>query len=479
MPGVASAADTWLELKGQNFTVITNASERKGRNIVWQFEQVRAAIAKGWPWARVTLDRPVVVIAAKDENSMRALAPEYWERRGGIRPASVFVSAPDVHYITLRADVEVEDQGMNPWNQAFAAYSMMVLQQTFGDNMPLWLTNGLSSVLSNTVIREKEIAFGKPLPWLVETFQTSPRLPLQELLSVTRESPYYRQAISRERFDAQSWALVQFMIFGTPGDLGGRFNQLCRLLLSAVPAQEAVAQQYGTFEAIESAYLLYAKRGVFMYGRLQVESDTSAARLPARPMTESEHAAARAQWHVAMGRLVEGRALIAEARKSNASLAAIDDAEGMLLDREDQDAPALAAFVKAAAAGSTNYWTYYRQATLRAQAGVNAESLPLIRTALESSTKLNPAFANGLAFLASIQMQSRDPEAATESARRAADLQPNVMSHRITLVQALMFANRLQDAEAIGRDALKSARTPQERSALEQILAGIAARQRQ
>ena len=117
-PAPVSAADEWIEVKSPNFTVISDSSERRARTIAWQFEQVRGAIAKGFPWARVGLDLPVVVIAVKDERSMRAMAPEYWEGRGQIKPGSVFVSAADGHYITLRVDIEVEDQGQNPYRSA-------------------------------------------------------------------------------------------------------------------------------------------------------------------------------------------------------------------------------------------------------------------------------------------------------------------------------------------------------------------------
>jgi hypothetical protein len=91
----ASAQDKWLETRSPNFTVVTNANDRTARNLVWQFEQIRSAIQAGWPWARVQLDRPIVVVAAKDESTMRSLLPRYWETRGGTRPSSVFTTASD------------------------------------------------------------------------------------------------------------------------------------------------------------------------------------------------------------------------------------------------------------------------------------------------------------------------------------------------------------------------------------------------
>src|SRR5262249_47486375 len=149
---VSSAADAWLEIKSPNFTVVSNAGEKKARNVAWQFEQVRGAIEKGWPWARVKLDRPIVVLAVKDEASMKAIAPLYWEPGHAIHPASVFTASGDRYLIALRADVEAEDrEGVNPYSQSYWSYSSVVIEASFSHGLPFWFTRGLSAVLSNSI----------------------------------------------------------------------------------------------------------------------------------------------------------------------------------------------------------------------------------------------------------------------------------------------------------------------------------------
>jgi hypothetical protein len=53
VPSLSAADDPWIEVKSPNFTVVSNAGEGRARNVAWQFEQIRAAIQIGWPWARV------------------------------------------------------------------------------------------------------------------------------------------------------------------------------------------------------------------------------------------------------------------------------------------------------------------------------------------------------------------------------------------------------------------------------------------
>jgi len=85
--------DTWVDVRSPHFVVISNAGEKRARNMAWQFEQVQALLRRLWPWATGSFERPLVVYAARDERTMRTLATEYWERRGGVQPSSVFVTA--------------------------------------------------------------------------------------------------------------------------------------------------------------------------------------------------------------------------------------------------------------------------------------------------------------------------------------------------------------------------------------------------
>ena len=107
------AADQWIEMKSAHFTVVSNAGERNTRRLVWQLEQVRSATAALFSWARPDLNKPLSVIALKDENSMRALAPQYWEERRSIRPASVWVTGPDQHTRMPKPAREAPD-GVSP-----------------------------------------------------------------------------------------------------------------------------------------------------------------------------------------------------------------------------------------------------------------------------------------------------------------------------------------------------------------------------
>jgi tetratricopeptide (TPR) repeat protein len=462
-------------VRSDHFIVIADVGERKARNVAWQFEQVRSAIRQGFPWAQVDLNRPMIVIAVKDEDDMRKIAPQFWEQRGTTHPASVFVTAPDRYYVALQANVEEEGQGMNPWAQAYWSYSALVFDTHFNFRLPLWLTNGIASLLSNTIVSEKEIRFGTPIPYKVEMVRTAPLRPLPELFEMTRQSPYYTQGASRERFDAQSWSLVQFLMFGDRADNGTRFNQVVQLILEGESSAAALERIYGSLDALDQAYRLYVHQGAFRFGRLRVDTDTSMAKYPLRALSLAESSAMRAGFHAAMNRPVEARALLAAARAADPSLAVSDDVEAILLDREQKRDEALRAFTAAAERGSTNFWTYYRLANLSSQPRMDAAAMGDLAAKLERTTVLNPQFAPAFATLANVQMQLRHTDQAIDAARHAATLEPNDLSHRVLLARILAASNRAADAAAIAREALPLARTDQERTLLQGFMTAPAA----
>jgi hypothetical protein len=86
------------------------------------------------------------VVAPRDENGMKSLVPRYWETKGSIHPSSVFVSGPDRHFITLRADVKASDNGgkVNPYQTAYWSYLALVLRSSSFQQLPLWFSLGLT-----------------------------------------------------------------------------------------------------------------------------------------------------------------------------------------------------------------------------------------------------------------------------------------------------------------------------------------------
>jgi len=466
----AFGADSWIEARSRNFIVVSNAGEKRARNVAWQFEQIRSAMEKGWPWARVQLNRPIVIIAVKNEAGMKELAPSFWEK-GDIHPGSVLRSAADRHYVLLRSDLEGEDrEGVNPHRQSYWSYSALVIESSFSRGLPLWFSRGLSAVLSNSIVRENEIQFGRGIPVYVRAMQQQSRLKMEELLTVNANSPYFTSEATRTQFDAQCWALMQYLFFGDT-EKGGweRINALTKLLLQGKTSQDAIKEVYGTPDKLEAGYLNYVRGGRITYARLQVDNDVSAQNYPTRELSAAESAAVRAGFHTAMGRAVEARALLDSAKAADPRQPAAYEVEGLMFDRENKRDEAKQAYTKAADLSSTNFFTYLRLASL-VRSNADPTTLAAAQKLLAKAIALNDTFAPSFNVLADVMLQLKQPESAIGLAQRAVSLEPAQSSYRLLLARVLAQMSKRQEALNAAQDGMELARTDQERRAAQTLL---------
>jgi len=68
----------WIEVRSPHFLVYSNAGEREARPIADQFEQIRGLFHAAFANLRVDPAQPVLILAAKNENTMKILLPEDW-----------------------------------------------------------------------------------------------------------------------------------------------------------------------------------------------------------------------------------------------------------------------------------------------------------------------------------------------------------------------------------------------------------------
>src|SRR5215831_3451745 len=140
----AAAADQWIEVKSPHFTITSNAGKGPTSTLAWQFEQMRSEIAALWPWAKLDLNRPLVIFALKDEASLKALAPVYWEKKNsGTGSVSVWTSGYDRTFLAVRTDVEQDaKRHVNPYASSYFAYFSLILQQSLPHRLPPWVARG-------------------------------------------------------------------------------------------------------------------------------------------------------------------------------------------------------------------------------------------------------------------------------------------------------------------------------------------------
>src|SRR5262249_22727945 len=152
--------------------------------------------------------------------------------------------------------------------------------------LPYWFERGFANVLSNTIVNSSDLEFGRPIESWVTEFQRG-RFELRDLLSMTRDSPAMKQPIGIARFDAQSWALVDFLLYGSPNaeQRATRVNELAKLLLAGTSSVDAVEKVFGSLDALDGAYKLYMGQGMFRFQSIKADVQVSAKNFGEEPLS--------------------------------------------------------------------------------------------------------------------------------------------------------------------------------------------------
>lgn len=464
----------WTEVKSPNFTVVTNADEKKARKVAWQFEQIRAVMAKVWPWAQLEMSRPILILAAKDEKTMRSLVPKYFEG-GDNDTLTAYVTSSDRHYVTLRADLE-SDPGQghaNPYRGAYWSYVSVALDNSMGVRLPPWIQRGIAEFFSNTVVREKEVLVGIPIVWELERLRTRGRPTVADLVNATYDSQLVRDDYKREVFDAASWALVHMTLFHQKGAYRAGLTAYMNAIAKGKNGA-AAAESLGDLSRIQDDLAVYIDKKLYTYVRMPLAVDVKPETFPARPMTPAQSAARRAGLHVAMGRSADALTVLDEARRIDPKEPAVAEVEGLIADREDKDAEARSAYRRAADGSSESDHVYYRLAQLEWKQGADKAHLEANQKLLRRAVELNPQSAGALSYLAEVTADLGNAAEGLLLVQRAIKLEPSRSYHYAALAHVYWVLRQADNTRQAAEVAMRAATTDGERRRAQWYLDNLA-----
>jgi len=440
----AGAADQWIEVKSAHFTITSNAGKGATSTLAWQLEQMRSEVAVIWPWAKLDLNQPLVVFALKDEQSLKTLAPAYWEKKAGGNIATVWVSGYGRTFLALRTDVEQDaKRHVNPYATSYFAYFSLILRQSVPRRLPPWFARGVAAVMSNTVIQDDSVLVGPPIPWYLERVHGGRWIPLPELIAAREGSPLLK-GDDQNLFDAEAWALTHYLMFGNEGARSNDLGRFSTLVLDGTDPAVAFREALGNVAALETPLHAYVDRNIFSYKAVKADAGVKREAFAVAALSPADASARRALFHVAMRRPAEARAAIDEARKAGGTPDA-DVAEALLLETEDKDDAARGAFARAVESGTTDAYAHYRLASLLWKRDADRDLLTRIQALLSKAAALNVRFAAAYDFLAQVQADLGGPPA-SGLALRAVSLEPSDPHHRLTAARLLADEKRFEDA---------------------------------
>jgi tetratricopeptide (TPR) repeat protein len=442
-PAATDPNEGWIEVRSAHFVVASNAGEKDARRIADQFEQIRGLFHAAFGNLRVDPAQPVIILAAKNENTMKLLLPEDWEVKGHVHPAGLYQQGEDKHYVILRLD----SGGDNPFHALYHEYTHALLHLNFAA-LPLWLDEGLAEFYGNSKLGEEESRAGKIDESHLYILSQKKLLPIETLLNVEQGSPYYNEADQASVFYAEAWAVVHYLMLDPEAQREELLKKFIAALDKGATQTEAARETFGDLKRFGQVIESYSRQTKFRIGLFKNGQQAADTTYPVRSLRTAEVLALRGDSASHRNMLEQARPLLEQALQAEPNLAAAHEALGYYLYRKEKDSSADKEMLRAMELGSTSFAPPYYHGMFLLRGGLGTpETLRQAVHSFEKASLNNPRFAPAFEGLA--QAYSASPETqekALEAGIRAVWLDPTTREYVVNLVHLLLNSDR--DAEA-------------------------------
>jgi hypothetical protein len=256
----AAEPSPWLEIHSTHFTVITDAGEKKGKEVALRFEQMRAVFAVLLMKQRLNEPLPLTILAFKNDKDYYQSAPLH---RGqpingqavDAQPIGVpgfFLPGDDQNFIVLNSQAE------EPWRAVAHDFAHLLLNYNYPE-VQGWFDEGLAEYFSSIRLDDKKYEIGgDPELQSASTGGNSPKsltellggqnggqawLALPALLTTKPDSSNYIESKHDTLFYAQSWMTMHYLLHEKKLPETGNYFDLVEN--QHVPVEEAVQKAYG------------------------------------------------------------------------------------------------------------------------------------------------------------------------------------------------------------------------------------------
>ena len=238
----------WVRVSSAHFAVLTDAGEKKGREVSLRLEQMREVFGQLFLKTKVQMPEPLDVIALQSDEEYIRVAPL---RQG--RPISApgfFWPGGDRNYIVL--DLAAEDS----WRAVSHDFARLFLSFNYPPTQD-WFDEGFAQYFSSLKLGDSQAQIGgdpvQGLPWnhalpgpsadsvppkSFAELLNEPWLPLPALFAIRSGPSGYPPM-----FYAQSWIVMHYLLNQNKLSEAGTYFGLVQI--RKVPVEQAIQQAFG------------------------------------------------------------------------------------------------------------------------------------------------------------------------------------------------------------------------------------------
>lgn len=224
---LAAAPEQWIKLKTPHFELYTTAGEKKGREAILYFEQVRSFFIQTSPAKRD--ETPVRIVAFRSEGQYKP----YRMSEGAV---AYYAHSQNREYIVMQ-DISSEN-----YPAAIHEYTHLVIQRD-GLKVPVWLNEGWAELYSSLRPQGNKALVGALLPGRFQALLNSKWIDLPVLASVDQNSPMYNERDKAGIFYAESWLLVHMLYFSA--DYRDNFSKFVLAVANGQDTAQAFQSVFG------------------------------------------------------------------------------------------------------------------------------------------------------------------------------------------------------------------------------------------
>jgi len=256
----------WIEVHTAHFSVITDAGEKRGREVALRMEQMRAIFGQLLQKDKLKMPVPITVIALKSDKQYGTVAPAKQSMAGGF-----YVPGWDRVYIVLNLFES------DPWRSVAHPLAHYLLNYNYPPAQG-WFDEGLAEYFGAIQIGKQVEIGGDPElapEWHEDIFdelRRDPNVPqsltqlvsspvwlsMVDLFTMKHDGSGTREGTHNTLYYAQSWMVVHYLLNKNKMPEVGTYFDL--VLNQKVPVEKAMVQAFDMSPAqMEDAVKIYFK----------------------------------------------------------------------------------------------------------------------------------------------------------------------------------------------------------------------------
>lgn len=248
-----AAKEGWIAVNTAHFSVITDAGEKKGREVALRLEQMRAEFGNLLMRDKLKMIVPVQVLALKSDKDYEKISP----LRGGvaITAPGFFLAGEDRDFIVLNLFAE------EPWRAIAHPFAHMLLDGNYPPTQA-WFDEGFAEYFASIRLDNKIVEIGgdpessakytediagnvseirHPPKSLTELLSSPLWLSMNDFLTMRLHPP--QEGTHHTLFYAQSWIVMHYILSKKLLPQAGAYFGLVQN--QKVPVEQALQQAFG------------------------------------------------------------------------------------------------------------------------------------------------------------------------------------------------------------------------------------------